>query len=301
MQRVLLLMTTKTYRAGAFLEAAEHMGINVVVGSEEAHVLADTYPGGHLIVDFHDLEQSTGAIVEFARQYSLDAIISTDDDGVVLAAMSSDALKLSHHNTLGSVATARNKYQTRKALDKAGLPTPQYWRFSVDADPAQAANEVTYPCVVKPLALSASRGVMRADNPEQFVTAFQRLLPILHESGFDPVSDVATQVLVESFIPGFEVAVEAMLMQGQMVPLAIFDKPDPLDGPFFEETIYVTPLAPFAGAAGVHTRNDQAGRRRAGPAKRPHPRRTACQRPGRVDYRNCAALHWRLLCAGLAL
>jgi biotin carboxylase len=240
MKRILLLMTTRTYRAGAFMEAAARLGIQVVVGSEETHVLADTNPSGHLTLDFHDLEPSTGTIVDFAQQYPLDAIVSTDDDGLVLAAMASDALELPH-NTVGAVATARNKYETRLALSQTGLLTPSFWRFSVDENPLEAASRVAYPCVVKPLALSASRGVMRADNPNQFVTAFRRLLPILQESGFDPVSDAAHQVLVEDFIPGFEVAVEGLLVRGDLIPLAIFDKPDPLDGPFFEETIYVTP------------------------------------------------------------
>jgi biotin carboxylase len=233
-------MTTKTYRAGAFLDAATHLNILVTVGSEETHVFADSNPGGHLTLDFHDLEQATNNIVEFAQQYPLDAIVSADDEGLILAAMASDALNLSY-NMLDAVATARNKYETRVVLSKAGLLTPAFWRFSFDANPVTAANQLSYPCVVKPLALSASRGVMRVNNPDEFVTAFQRLLPILRESDFDPISDIAQQVLVESFIPGVEVAVEGILIDSKFVSLAIFDKPDPLDGPYFEETIYVTP------------------------------------------------------------
>ena len=196
MKRVLFLMSTKTYRAGAFLDAAARLDIPVTVGSEETHVFADSNPSGHLTLDFHDLEQATSDIVEFAGQYSIDAIISTDDEGLVLAAMASDALGLSH-NMLGAVATARNKYI--------------FWRFAFDTNPIEAAKQVSYPCVVKPLALSASRGVMRANNPDEFVTAFQRILPILQDSGFDPISDVAQQILVEDFIPGHEVAVEGIL------------------------------------------------------------------------------------------
>jgi biotin carboxylase len=239
-KRVLFLMTTKTYRAGAFLDATAGLDVHVTVGSEEAHVFIDSNPSGHLTLDFHDLEQATSDIVEFAGQYPIDAIISTDDEGLVLAAMASDALGLSH-NRLGAVATARNKYETRVVLSGAGLLTPTFWRFSFDANPIEAAKQVSYPCVVKPLALSASRGVMRANKPDEFVTAFQRLLPILQDSGFDPISDVAQQILVEGFIPGFEVAVEGILVQNELVTLAIFDKPEPLDGPYFEESIYVTP------------------------------------------------------------
>lgn len=243
MDRVLLLMATQTYRASAFLEAASRLDVSVAVGSEQAQPLGHLNPGGHLVVDFHDLEGATDKIVEFALKYPLEAIISTDDDGVVLAAMASDALGLSH-NPLLAVRTARDKYQTRRVLAAAGMRTPEYQRFSVDDDPGQAAHQVSYPCVVKPLALSASRGVMRANNPDEFRVAFERLVSILRAVDLDDASNVNQvehQILVESFLPGVEVAVEGLLMGGELSVLAIFDKPDPLEGPFFEETIYVTP------------------------------------------------------------
>ena len=233
-------MVTQTYRASAFLEAASRLNLPVAVGSEETQVLAHLNPGGHLQVDFHDLEGATDQIVEFAQEYPLDAIVSTDDDGVVLAAMASDALGLSHSPVL-AVRAARDKYQTRQALTAAGMRTPEYQRFSVDDDPGEVAQRVSYPCVVKPLALAASRGVMRADNPEQFVIAFERLVSILRGIDHGDGTPVGHQILVEDFIPGAEVAVEGMLIGGELLVLAIFDKPDPLDGPFFEETIYVTP------------------------------------------------------------
>ncbi len=238
--RVLLLMATQTYRAGAFLEAASRLDLTVAVGSEETPVLGHLNPSGNLQVDFHDLEGATDQIVEFASEYPLKAIVSTDDDGVVLAAMASDALGLSH-NPLVAVRTARDKYQTRKALSAAGMLTPQFERFSIDDEPAEVAKQVNYPCVVKPLALAASRGVMRADDPEQFVAAFKRLTSILSEIEHVEQAAAREQILVEDFVPGDEVAVEGMLIDGELMVLAIFDKPDPLDGPYFEETIYVTP------------------------------------------------------------
>ena len=157
-------MSTHTYRASAFLEAAARLGISVVVGTEQEQALAQINPAGHLVVDFHDLEGATDQIVEFASKYPPAAIVSTDDDGVVLAAMASDALALSHNPVIG-VRAARDKYRTRQALARAGMRTPEYWRFSIEDDPGDAAQAVSYPCVVKPLALSASRGVMRADTP----------------------------------------------------------------------------------------------------------------------------------------
>ena len=233
-------MATKTYRAGAFMEAASQMGIPVSVGSEEAHVLSEVNPEGNLQIDFHDLEGSTDKIVEFASKYPLKAIVSTDDEGVVLAAMAADALGLSH-SPVGAVRAARDKYATRQALAGAGLPVPEYEMVSVEDDPGELSQRIIYPCVVKPLALAASRGVMRADNPEQFVEAFDRLVSILAETEHGDATPVGDKILVEGFIPGIEVAVEGLLMGGELLVLAIFDKPDPLDGPFFEETIYVTP------------------------------------------------------------
>ncbi len=233
-------MATQTYRASAFLEAASRLDLTVAVGSEETPVLGHLNPSGNLQVDFHDLEGATDQIVEFASEYPLKAIVSTDDDGVVLAAMASDALGLSH-NPLVAVRAARDKYQTRKALAAAGLLTPQFDRFSITDDPAELAKQVNYPSVVKPLALSASRGVMRADDPEQFAAAFERLTSILSEIEHVEEAAAREQILVEDFIPGDEVAVEGMLIDGELLVLAVFDKPDPLDGPYFEETIYVTP------------------------------------------------------------
>ena len=235
--RVLLLMATQTYRASAFLEAAARLDLTVAVGSEEEPVLGHLNRSGNLQVDFHDLEGATDQIVEFASEYPLKAIVSTDDDGVVLAAMASDALGLSH-NPLVAVRAARDKYLTRRTLVAAGMLTPQFERYLITDDPAEVAKQVNYPCVVKPLALAASRGVMRADDPEQFVAAFKRLTSILSEM---EQAEAREQILVEDFIPGDEVAVEGMLIDGELLVLAIFDKPDPLDGPYFEETIYVTP------------------------------------------------------------
>ena len=241
MQRLLLLMTTTTYRAQAFLDAAKRLDIPVTVGSERPQALAAVNPAGHLTLDFSAPEEGTQAIVDFARAHPLGGVIAADDDGVILAAMAASALGLPH-NPVAAVVAARNKYRMRQILSESGIPGPRYWRFSIDDDPEAMARLVEYPCVVKPLSLSASRGVIRADNPTQFAAAYQRLLAILQRP------DVAVsrrrsaqEILVERFIPGSEVALEGLLTHGQLRVLALFDKPDPLDGPFFEETIYVTP------------------------------------------------------------
>jgi biotin carboxylase len=239
--RLLLLMTTTTYRAHAFLEAARRLGLPVVVGSERSQALAAANPAGHLTLDFTAPAEAIRTIVEFARVYPLGGVVAADDDGVILAAMAAAALGLPH-NPAEAVEAARNKYRMRQILSEAGMPCPRFWRFPIDGDPEAMAHHVEYPCVVKPLSLSASRGVIRADDPAQFVAAFERLVAILQwPEVAHSARRSAQEILVEGFIPGLEVAVEGLLTDGNLRMLALFDKPDPLDGPFFEETIYVTP------------------------------------------------------------
>ena len=241
MPRLLLLMTTTTYRASAFLDAAERMGVPVVVGSEQPQALAAANPGGHLALDFSQPEKAVGAIVDFAKHYPIGAVVAADDDGAILAAMAASALKLLHH-PVQAVVTARNKFRMREALAKAKMLSPRFALFSVDDNPAEVARRVSFPCVVKPLSLSASRGVILADEATQFVSAFNRVAAILRQPEVATAGDeTAKHLLVESFIPGIEVALEGLLANGNLKVLAIFDKPDRLDGPFFEETVYVTP------------------------------------------------------------
>jgi biotin carboxylase len=269
MPRVLLLMTTTTYRAHDFLEAAKRLGIEAVVGSDREPALADLTPGKSLALDFLHPEAGTQAIIALTKNRSLDAIVAVDDDGALVAATASEALGLSH-NAVAAIEAARNKHRMRHMLAAAGVPTPQFWCFATDVDASEAARQVHFPCVVKPLFLSASRGVMRADTPEQFCSAFQRLCVILQlPDVMQRGGPLARQILVETFIPGQEVALEGLLIQGKLSVLALFDKPDPLDGPFFEETLYITPSrlpAPVQEAIAACTaRSAQALGLRQGP------------------------------------
>src|SRR5262245_55222776 len=210
MPRLLLLMTTTTYRAHDFREAARRLGIDVVVGSDRPQALAALTPGKTLALDFQYPEAAAQVIVTFARERPLDAIVAVDDDGVLLAAIASEALGLAH-NSVASVHAARNKHHMRQLLAAAGLPVPRFWCFSTAAKAADAACAVQFPCVVKPLFLSASRGVIRADDPTQFVAAFQRLSALLHmPEVLARGGALAHQLLVETFIPGTEVALEGL-------------------------------------------------------------------------------------------
>ncbi len=234
-------MTTTSYRAGAFLEAASRLGVPVVVGSDQPQVLAAANPGGNLVVNFVAPEEGTRTIVEFVKEHPTLAVLAADDDGVILAAMASAALDLPR-NSVEAVSAARNKHRMREILADAGIPSPRFQRVALGEDPEAVARRVPFPCVLKPLCLSGSRGVIRADDPALFAAAFHRVAAILRRPEVAAqAGELAEWILIEDFLPGVEVALEGLLSNGSLKVLAIFDKPDPLEGPFFEETIYVTP------------------------------------------------------------
>lgn len=231
--RVLLLRTNRSYRAQPFLEAAAKLGVEVVQAIDMPGQLAEYYDVS-LGLEFAETDLAAQRIVSYATERPLNAIIAVDDSGAVLAAKASDALGLPH-NSVEAAEAARDKLLMRRLLSQADLLVPHFQSFSTADDLNETAGEVQYPCVVKPLRLSGSRGVIRADNRNEFVSAVSRLDRILEKLAPGPHA-----YLVEEFIPGYEVALEGILDDGLKI-LALFDKPDPLDGPFFEETIYVTP------------------------------------------------------------
>ena len=239
MSRVLLLIPSASYRAPDFMEAATKLDVEIVVGSDRRNPLADD--SGLVAFSFVDAERGAEEIEEFANRHPLDTIIAVDDGGAVLAARASRRLELPH-NPVAAVEATRNKAELRARIAQAGLPRRRYWVCPTDADPA-AIEGLTYPLVIKPLALSASRGVIRANDTAEFVAAFGRVRDILATpSAYAECGpELADRVLIEEYIPGVEVSVEGLLEDGRLQVLALFDKPDPLEGPYFEETIYVTP------------------------------------------------------------
>lgn len=235
-KRILLLMRNSSYRGRAFYEAAQRLGIEVVVGVDIHPDLAD-YWQLPLSIQFDQPDQAISTIVAWAQRQPVQAVLSVDDSASLIAAQANAALGLTH-NSPESALAARNKYEMRRLFAAAGVASPRFRLYEATAEPQPIAPTLDYPCVIKPTLLSGSRGVIRADSPAEFIEAFSRLRRMLLTMQRLPGS---TQVLVEDFIPGFEVALEGMIDQGQLHVLALFDKPDPLDGPFFEETIYVTP------------------------------------------------------------
>ncbi len=240
-KRLLLLFSTTGYEADDFAAAARKLHVACVFGSDRCHVMEDPWQDGAIPLRFEDPEGGARAILEYARTTPIHAIVAVGDRPTLTAARACQALGLPH-NPPQAAEAARNKFTARQRFQAAGLPVPPFARFAINQDPREAVRHVRFPCVLKPLALSASRGVIRADDPDEFLAAFRRIAALLKTPEIRVLREEAHDwILVEGFIEGREVALEGILDQGHLRLLALFDKPDPLDGPFFEETIYVTP------------------------------------------------------------
>ncbi len=241
MLRILLLIPTTTYRTAAFMEAAQRLQLEVMVGSEQSHVFSALTPETMLALDFQNPEKAVAQIVDAAQERPFQAIVGVDDETVILAAMANEALSLSH-NSVESVRATRNKFLFREKLQVSNLISPHFELFSVGENPEKLQQRINFPCVLKPTFLSGSRGVIRANDPLEFVEAFQQIELLLSDPQVaQKGGEAAQQILVEDYIPGREVALEGLLIEGKLKLLALFDKPDPLEGPLFVETIYVTP------------------------------------------------------------
>ena len=223
------------------MEAARQIGVELTVASEQASTLEAANPAGLLTLDFEQPDRAADAVRVFATQYPIAGVVGVDDRTAVVAAAIATKLRL-RGNPVHAAIAASDKHVQREQLARAAVPIPRFMLHSLDEDPAAIAKSITYPCVLKPVRLSASRGVIRADNPPSFLAAHGRLRAILADPETAAAcGDRARHYLIEEFIPGYEVALEGLVVDRRLHVLALFDKPDPLDGPFFEETIYVTP------------------------------------------------------------
>ena len=250
--RVLLLSHTTGYQLRAFNDAAEALGFELVFATDRCHRLDDPWQDRAVAVRFHDIDASVAAIVKRALEFPVDGVIAVGDQPVPLAARAAEALGIRWHTPAGAAASI-DKRRSRAALAAAGLPSPRFTTLHLEhtrdhsgenGPGAQAPPEsgLDFPMVLKPLGLSGSRGVIRADNAEAFAAASARIAALLARPQIRAArSGLEDAILVEEYIPGREFAIEGALTDGTLTVFAIFDKPDPLEGPFFEETIYVTP------------------------------------------------------------
>lgn len=243
--RVLILAATTAYQVDDLTRACRRLGLEPLVGSDRCHVLAEEWPAGALALDFRDPARAAAqAIAAMGAEPAL-GVVATDEKTALIGTLVAERLGLCHA-PLEAARTAADKRRFRERMRAAGLPHPPFSVVALGDDPRPAARALGYPVVVKPLHLSASRGVMRADGDEELVARAARLGRLLADPAVAAVAaepEAARHFLVERFVPGGEVAFEGLMTGGALRALALFDKPDPLDGPTFAETIYVTPSA----------------------------------------------------------
>ena len=237
-KRLLILATTTGYQTREFASAALRAGAEPVLATDQCHRLDDPWADGAITVRFHNTGRYAGLL---EANGPFDGIVAVGDRPAFLAAQAAERLHIPFHPP-AAVEACRSKYLARERFRAAGLNVPSYFRVPLGGDPLEAAGRAPFPCVLKPLGLSGSRGVIRADSQAEFVAAFERIRRLLGSLEIRMRREEQDRFIqVEEFISGREFAIEGLVTDGALRTLALFDKPDPLDGPFFEETIYVTP------------------------------------------------------------
>src|SRR5688572_31861130 len=226
--RLLLLLPTATYRTAAFVDAARRLDVELTVASELPSSFESAQPERLLTLDFPHPDRAADQAAAFARRHPVAGVVGVDDDTAVVAAAIAERLRLKG-NPVSAAVAARDNHLQRVELAQRGVPVPRFELHMVGEDVTRLAGSARYPCVLKPLRLSASRGVIRADDPPGFVAAFARLKRILEQAGCEmrdaggvepdasrishPASDA---LLVEDFIPGPELALEGLVTGGRL-------------------------------------------------------------------------------------
>ncbi|MBI3681891.1 MAG: ATP-grasp domain-containing protein [Acidobacteria bacterium] len=241
-KHLLLLATTTGYQTRIFAETAHKLGVRCTLATDRCSRLEDPWGDDAIAVRFQDPAGSVNELLQAHKQRGpFTAIAALGDRTTMLSALFAEQAGIPFHPP-HAVEAARNKFLMRERFRAAGLPAPSCARYPVDEDPGKLAHQAAYPCVLKPLGLSGSRGVIRANHPAEFSCAFERIRKLLDDPDIVRMHDEQNRfVQVESYIPGAEFAVEGVLTRGELQVFALFDKPDPLEGPYFEETIYITP------------------------------------------------------------
>lgn len=240
-KRLLILASKLGYQTRSFADAAKNLGVEVIFATDRCHHLEDPWNDRAISVHFEKPQEAALDIARATQEAPPDGVVALGDRSTVTAAYVAKALVL-EHNSPAVAEACRSKLRQREIFAAAGLRVPPFFSFSIGELPEMAATRANFPCVVKPLSLSASQGVIRANNAQEFTAAVTRIRRLLQSPELRVTRDPSLdRLLVEQYIPGSEVALEGLLEDGKLRTLAIFDKPDPLEGPFFEETIYVTP------------------------------------------------------------
>jgi len=235
-KRLLLISHHNSYRIAPYIKAAKNLGLSVTIASQGKHSLVTEVANG-IHINFDDVDSALDEIVKENNNTAFAGILGSDDQTVELAAYAAKALNLPHNPPQAALYSHR-KDLARAELALSGCPVPIHCLLNLHQPVEKQIAGLPWPCVVKPLNMSASRGVIRANNEHEFLAACERLRPILATSQGELEQ---SHVLIEEYIDGIEIAYEGFLQNAVLETITIFDKPDPLIGPYFAETIYVTP------------------------------------------------------------
>jgi predicted ATP-grasp superfamily ATP-dependent carboligase len=242
---LILLASKLGYQTRSFAETAKRLGVDVIIGSDRCHQLDDPWADGAIPVHFEEPRDAAARLAEAIKgrpgEQKIGAVLALGDRQTATAADAARLLQLAY-NSPESVENCHSKLRQREVLQKASLPVPDFFSFALAEPLDSVLHRVVFPCVIKPLRLAASQGVIRANNPAEFAAAAERIGRLLSspELRVGREADL-DRLLVERYIPGKEVALEGFIEAGHLRILTLFDKPDPLEGPYFEESIYVTP------------------------------------------------------------
>lgn len=236
-QSLLLIAPHGSYRTMRYLQAASRLDLNVIIVSEGEHSIVSEYAQG-VHVKFEHPDLALEIILKETINHNIAVVIGTDDSVVELASKVAKHCGL-EHNDVNAARLARRKDLARDALKANNTPVPDFQLVSLD-ELLTGRNVQSFPLVIKPIALSASRGVIRVNNQSELLDAARRVTKLLaQQTDLEPIEKQS--VLLEEYIHGEEIAIEGIVDNGRFQLLTIFDKPDPLYGPFFAETFYITP------------------------------------------------------------
>ena len=236
---VVVVASERSYVGGELADAASRLGIDLAFVTDRCHVLDEVWPSETIAVEFRDPEAAAQSAATALSGREVTATLGTDEPTAIVAEVLGRALGVPS-SAAGAAARAADKFATREALTHARLAQPRFMLHQF----GNPLPDVTFPAIVKPRCLSASRGVCRVDGRDSLVSVLSRLERVLGDVDLKGrYGDLCQSVLIEEFIAGPEVALDGVLVGGVLSSIAMFDKPRPLDGPYFAESLYVLPSA----------------------------------------------------------
>ena len=238
---IILIIPCSSYRTNAFIEAVKRLELEVLILTNDTQVFEGISKNSIISLNFNHWTERITEIRLWSSKNNLTSVIGVDEESVMIAAEISKELGIVH-NSIESVKKTRNKFLLRTCLKNNNLPSPWFNRFAIKEDPKKLIKKINYPCVLKPTFLSASQGVIRVDNKSDFIEGFKMLKELLARHEISRRNkEQSNWILIEEYIPGKEISIEGLVLNGKLKPLTLFDKPEPLEGPTFPETFFITP------------------------------------------------------------